>query len=479
VLDAFDDEVRATPARRRALLAIGLGEFVDGYDLIVISGALLQLQLRFHMSKGDVGWLSAAAFFGSAVGAVCFGDLTDRLGRRRIFVLNLMAFVGLAVLSAAITQLWMLFAVRVLIGVAIGADIVASMAFLSELSPRRSRGSWTGAMPQITWSLGAICAVLVDAALYVVGGSEAWRLMFLAAALPALGVLFLRRSLPDSPRWLLSRGRVDEAITSFAQFGIPRADAQAMITALPTSRPTGARPRLQFRDCLAPYATIFKDGRRAAGVFAIVMIGVIPLNGIGQSVLGPYVLKEFGHLTPVGALLGGAVIWLGALVGSVLAWQTIDRVGRARLISIALVGFVVVYGLMVSVAARTVMLVPLFCLLGVVTWLGASACWPLPSEMAPTEVRGRAQGLGSGLQRASVGINVLIVPQLLGALGFRWTVVIAAGVSALLRPYALLGRRYEPARRSLELASVDDLLSDGVTRTATVVAERIPSLASP
>jgi len=209
------------------------------------------------------------------------------------------------------------------------------------------------------------------------------------------------------------------------------------------------------------------------------MIGVIPLNGIGQSVLGPYVLREFGHLTPVGALLGGAVIWLGALVGSVLAWQTIDRVGRARLIAIALVGFIVVYGLMVSVAARTVMLIPLFCLLGVVTWLGASACWPLPSEMAPTEVRGRAQGLGSGLQRASMGLNVLIVPQLLGALGFRGTVVIAASVSALLLPYALLGRRYEPARRSLELASIDALLSEGVSRVATVVAEPIPSLASP
>src|ERR1700751_3711931 len=118
-LGAFDDEVKMTRPRRRALVAIGLGEFVDAYDLIVISGALLVLHPHFPLSKGEIGWLSAAAFFGSAVGAFFFGDLADRIGRRRVFVLNLVAFVGLAPLSAVITQLWMLFVVRVLIGVAI------------------------------------------------------------------------------------------------------------------------------------------------------------------------------------------------------------------------------------------------------------------------------------------------------------------------------------------------------------------------
>src|SRR5436305_6108600 len=84
-LGAFDDEVRMTRPRRRALVAIGLGEFVDAYDLIVISAAVLALQTHFHLSNGELGWLSAAAFFGSAVGALCFGDLVDRIGRRRVF----------------------------------------------------------------------------------------------------------------------------------------------------------------------------------------------------------------------------------------------------------------------------------------------------------------------------------------------------------------------------------------------------------
>src|SRR5580704_7529108 len=139
-LGAFDDEVRMTRPRRRALVAIGLGEFVDAYDLIVISGLFFALKSHFRLSSGEIAWLQAAAFFGSAIGALFFGDLADRIGRRRVFVLNLVAFVGLALVSAVVTEVWMLFVVRVLIGVAIGADIAASISFLAELSPRESRG---------------------------------------------------------------------------------------------------------------------------------------------------------------------------------------------------------------------------------------------------------------------------------------------------------------------------------------------------
>ena len=114
-----------TRPRRRALVAIGLGEFVDAYDLIVISGLFFALQSHFRLNSGEVAWLQAAAFFGSAVGALFFGDLADRIGRRRVFVLNLVAFVGLALVSAVVTEVWMLFVLRILIGVAIGADIAA------------------------------------------------------------------------------------------------------------------------------------------------------------------------------------------------------------------------------------------------------------------------------------------------------------------------------------------------------------------
>lgn len=457
-MGAFDNEVRMTRPRRRALIAIGLGEFVDAYDLIVISGAFFALQSHFRLSSGEVAWLQAAAFFGSAVGALFFGDLADRIGRRRVFVVNLVAFVGLALLSAVVTEVWMLFAVRILIGVAIGADIAASISFLAELSPKGSRGEWAGAMPQITWSLGAICAVLVDAGLYALLGAQSWRLAFAAGALPAVAVLVLRRSLPDSPRWLLAQGRLEEAVAAFEQFGVRVVD-HAHLPTRPAKPVAVGGIRARVRGWRAPYARLFAGAGRAAVVFAILMIGLIPLNGIGQSVLTPYVLHEFGDLSRVGSILAGSVIWIGALAGSYLAWRTLDLIGRTWSIVIVLIGFVVVYVLMVTVAFGTPWLVPLFCLLGVVTWWGASACWPLPSELAPTEVRGRAQGLGSGLQRVSIGVNVLLVSHMLAWVGFRATVLLAAGISVAFIPLALWGRRFEPARKSLEAASGDQLLA--------------------
>ncbi|HEX4279402.1 MAG TPA: MFS transporter, partial [Solirubrobacteraceae bacterium] len=341
-LGAFDDEVRMTRQRRRALVAIGLGEFVDAYDLIVISGALLALKPHFHLSPGELGWLSAAAFFGSAVGAAFFGDLVDRIGRRRVFVLNLIAFVGLALVSAVVTEVWMLFVVRILIGVAIGADIAASISFLAELSPRESRGGWAGAMPQITWSLGAISAVLIAAGLYEWLGTESWRVMFAVGAIPAVAVLSLRRGLPDSPRWLLAQGRVDEAVAVFDEFGVRVRDRSRLVRSAVRSGPGGGT-RARVHGWLAPYARLFSGSRRSAMAFAILMIGLIPLNGIGQSVLGPYVLREIGNFSPVGSLLGGSVIWIGALAGSFLAWLTLDRLGRIRSIMAVLIGFVVIY----------------------------------------------------------------------------------------------------------------------------------------
>jgi putative MFS transporter len=456
-LGAFDDEVRMTRPRRRALVAIGLGEFVDAYDLIVISGLVFALQSHFGLSSGEVAWLTAAAFFGSAVGALCFGDVADRIGRRRVFVLNLVAFVGLALVSAVVTEAWMLFLVRTLIGVAIGADIAASISFLAELSPRGSRGGWTGAMPQITWSLGAMCAVLVDAGLYALMGTDAWRVAFAAGALPAAAVLMLRRSLPDSPRWLLAKGRIEEAVAAFGQFGVRVLDHSRLASA-PARPATPRAVRTRVGGWLGPYGRLFSGPRRAAVVFAILMIGLIPLNGIGQSVLNTYVLHQFGNLSKTASILAGAVIWIGALAGSYLAWRTLDRIGRTWSIVAALVGFVVVYVLMVTVAFGTTWLVPLYCLLGVVTWWGASACWPLPSELAPTGVRGRAQGLGSGLQRLSIGVNVLLVSHMLTWFGFRATVLLAAGISVVFIPLALWGRRFEPARKSLETASGDEVL---------------------
>ncbi len=439
VLKHFDELMTST--RRQALITIALGEFVDGYDLVVVGGAVLALKPAWHLTTGQTGLLSAITFFGSAVGAVVFGDLTDRVGRRRIFVINLVAFVGLTLLSAIVSDYSLLLVIRALIGVAIGADIAASMSFLAELSPRASRGGWTGAFPQIAWTVGALTSVLIDTALLAWGGPDGWRWMLALGALPAVVVLLLRRKLPDSPRWLLSQGRDREALAAFTALGIPG-----------QLRPV---ERVPYRQSLYAFGEVFRAPWTAATIFAILVTGLSSYVGGASSVLGPYVFEQIGHLSIVASELAGAVIWAGGIAGSLVAFFVLDRMSRVASLIIALVGVFVAYLLMITVAWNTPWLVPLYFVQGFFTWFGASVEWILAAELLPTRLRGRGLGLAHGFSRANIGVSAWITPPLLVSLGFRPLVMIFGGIGLVLSVYALSARRIDATGRSVDEASHD------------------------
>jgi MFS transporter, putative metabolite transport protein len=439
VLEHFDEVM--TPTRRRALITIALGEFVDGYDLIVIGGALLALKPQWNLTTGQTGLLGAITFFGSAAGAVVFGDLADRVGRRRIFVINLIAFVGLTLLSAVVSDYSLLLVIRALIGVAIGADIAASMSFLTELSPRASRGAWTGAFPQLAWTIGAMTSVLIDTALLAWGGPDGWRWMLALGAIPAVVVLLLRRSLPDSPRWLLSQGRDREALAAFRDLGIPGE--------------LHAGERLPYRQSLRAFGEVFRSPWTAAAIFAVLVTGLSAYVGGASSVLGPYVFEQIGHLSIVSSELAGAVIWAGGIAGSVTAFFVLDRIGRVQCVAIGLTGIFAVYLLMITAAWGTHWLVPLYFVQGFFTWVGASATWILAAELLPTRLRGRSLGLAHGFSRANLGVTAWITPPLLATLGFRPLVMIFGAVGLVLSAYSLTARRADATGRSVDEASHD------------------------
>ncbi|HYZ53130.1 MAG TPA: MFS transporter [Streptosporangiaceae bacterium] len=449
VIEHFDEVM--TPTRRRALITIALGEFVDGYDLIVIGGVLLALKPQWHLTTGQAGLLSAITFFGSAAGAVVFGDLTDRVGRRRIFVMNLIAFVGLTLLSAVVPDYPLLLVIRALIGVAIGADIAASMSFLAELSPRASRGGWTGAFPQIAWTIGAMTSVLIDTALLAWGGPGGWRWMLALGAVPAVVVLLLRRSLPDSPRWLLSQGRDREALAAFSDLGIPGE--------------LRAAERLPYRQSLRAFGEVFRAPWTAAAIFAVLVTGLSAYVGGASSVLGPYVFEQIGHLSIVLSELTGAVIWAGGIAGSVTAFFVLDRISRVASLIIALVGVFAAYLLMITVAWGTSWLVPLYFVQGFFTWFGASVEWILAAELLPTRLRGRSLGLAHGFSRANIGVSAWIVPPLLASLGFRPLVMIFGAIGLALSAYSLTARRIDATGRSVDETSHDTELQQ--VRTAS------------
>lgn len=434
------DTIRMTPQRMWTLILLALGEFVDGYDLIVIGGALLLLKPQLGLSASQTGLLGAGAFFGAAAGLFAFGEITDRIGRRNVFLYNFIFFVVFAVLSAFVTNYAELLTVRILLGVVIGTDIATSMTFLAEISPRRSRGGWTGAMPQIMWCLGALVSLLVAIVLFDHAGQDAWRWMLGLGAVPALVVLIGRRTIPESPRWLLAAGRAADAEVAMRKLGLSSSVGAPAAATAPASR-AGTQGR---------YWDIFRRPYTGQASVAIVIVGLTPLLGAPASVLAPYLLHFVGLLGATAALKGSLFTWVGGLAGSIVAFLTIDRIGRLVSAAISTLGAFVVLTLLALTTGQSAVFVSLFVVLGFLTWFGASSFWALPTELLPTHLRARSQGLGQGITRCVVGATTWMVPDSIAALGFKPTVIMLGAAGIPLGLYALWGRRYEPNQKMLE-----------------------------
>lgn len=437
------DNTRATPARRRAMIMIALGEYLDGYDLIAIAGALLQLNVQFNLSASQTGLLGASSFFGATLGLLVAGSVADRIGRRTIFVQVFWLFAILAGLSALVANFQQLFAVRFLLGACIGADIAISIPFLAEISPKKSRGRWAGAVPQIAWTLGAISSLAMAALLISVAGEHAWRWLFGIGVIPALIILVGRHSVPESPRWLISKGHHAEARAAMRAFGLEPSDV-----APPDDPPA---PQAEAGSP-GSYLDIFRTPHRRRALFVLTVLGIGPLVGSAASVAAPYVMHFVGDLGAVTSLGGSILIWIGGFVGSIIAFMTVDRLGRLRSIAIAFWGSATCLMLLTLTVKVPVIFVAVYTLYGVCVWFGSSSNWLLPTELLPTHLRARAQGLGSGASRMMAGFTTWLVPTGVEAVGFAPTFLALSGVGVLLGGFVLMNQRYEAKGKSLDEA---------------------------
>ncbi len=198
----------------KLLLLSGLGWFFDSMDTGLVSFILPHLKDEWSLRPTQIGWTGTGALLGMLVGGALAGILSDRYGRKRIFQVTLLIFsiaTGLCAFAWSFTSLLLL---RVVVGLGLGGELPVAASLVSEFSPARHRGRLVVLLESF-WALGWTVALLIG--YFLVSWSESrgspfpWRFAFLIGALPAFYVLILRRSLPESPRFLVSRGRIDEA----------------------------------------------------------------------------------------------------------------------------------------------------------------------------------------------------------------------------------------------------------------------------
>ena len=187
------------------IVGLGISWVLDGLEIQIVSNA--GFAKEFSMNAGQVGWVGTIYLVGEVVGALVFGRLSDKLGRRKLFILTLLIYLvgsGIAGLSPAI---WFLFVFRFVAGLGIGGEYAAINSAIDELIPSKYRGHVDIAINGTYWGGAALGAA---ANLYFLsdnfGQNVGWRLAFFIGPVLGIIIIFLRRHIPESPRWLMTHG---------------------------------------------------------------------------------------------------------------------------------------------------------------------------------------------------------------------------------------------------------------------------------
>ncbi len=397
----------------------------------------------------DVGLIGAAALVGIFIGGVVFGYVTDRVGRIVMYIADLVGLVAVSTASAFVAEVWQLVALRFVLGVAIGADYPIASSLLAEFIPSRYRGRLLGSL-FVVWAGGAAAAAAIGWALSALG-PDAWRYMLASPAVFGLITLLLRAGTPESPRWLISKGRLEEAHHVCQRVWGP----SASIAQIP-DEPTTVR-----------YSSIFKGIylRRIVFVGVFFTAHVIPLFAVYT--FGPDIITEMGigdHNIYLAELLISALFLVGGIPGLLL----VDRIGRKPLLihTFAIMSVAFVF-MAVNPSAPTVLL---FAALAVYA-ITSGACNFIeiiyPNELFPTAVRATATGTVVAISPVGSAVSTFVLPMVLMGSGLAGVMWLLAGVNiAGLVVTVLLGE--ETRGRSLSETSA-------VSPESTPVLSRVPT----
>ncbi|MGN6405865.1 MFS transporter [Sinomonas sp.] len=429
--NALDDAPLSTFHKKLALFSSG-GPFLDGYVLSIIGVALAQLAPQWHLGDAEQGLVGASSLVGILFGGFIGGWLTDKFGRKVLFTVDLIAIIVFSVLQFFVGDFVWLFILRLLIGIAVGADYPIATSLLAEFSPRKYRGPLLGLFVTM-WFVGAAVAYVVGELLTQLG-ADGWRWMLASAALPAIAIVLARIGTPESPRWLAGKGRVEEANASLQTVfgpGVTVAD-------LPDESKENLDVKALFRSGY---------GGRIAFVTIFWTASIVPLFAVYA--FAPAILGAL-HLDGSMGQIGSAVITIMFMVGCIVAVLLVNKMGRRPLMihsflwsGIALL----LLGLFPS--APTVAIMALFA--GYAVLIGGTQImqWVYPNELFPTEIRGSAVGLASSLSRIGAAAGTYLVPLALSGLGIGLTMIIAAVITLL---GAVISLVWAPETRGLSLS---------------------------
>ncbi|WP_414041334.1 MFS transporter [Acidithiobacillus sp. M4-SHS-6] len=435
LLSAIDDEQKVSKRHRRILWASGMGIFLDGYDLSIMAIVLILLKPQWHLGPTLLGLLGTAALVGALIGGLFGGIIADRYGRKTVYLIDIAAFFFAALLSGFAWDIMSLVILRFILGLGVGADYPLSSTYIAEFMPKNKRGS---AMTWIfgLWMGGALLSSLVGLVLLHIG-PEAWRWMLASGAIPAVLVLWLRRSLPESPRWYIYRGRLQEA-AQVLRWLVPDVNEQEReLLVQETAFSMQASRRVSW-------TMLFSKPYLRRTVYACVPWFMMDVMGYAMGIFLPFMLMHMGLKTPEQAIIGNSFFTASFVLGWIPLALLIDRVGRRRAQTWGFLGDAISLGLVGLFALSGE---PPFAIVatGLIIWQIANSfgpgntTWIIPTELYPTELRATGHGFATAFSRFGGVVSVFFLPTLQAELGNGGLLLVlaAAGLIGVLTTWWL------------------------------------------
>jgi len=371
----------------RIIIVASLAGTLFGFDTAVISGVTRDLRSAFALSPAGLGVTVSTALWGTLLGALTLGRPGDQFGSRAVLKFIGLLYFGAALGCALAWNLASFLVFRFLIGVAIGGSSVLAPVYIAEASPAAQRGALVGLF-QINIVIGILLAYVsnfVVAAL--LAGPGVWRWKLAIAAGPALLFLLLLFFIPQSPRWLIHRGRLAEAAASLRRLG--SADPAAVIGEIRAAEPSAARGS----------QALSWDRHRKLIVLAVGIGMFNQLSGINAILYYLGDIFAAAGFDSLSSNLQSIAIGVTNLLATIIAMTLIDRTGRKRLLLIGSVGMAFAQAGVAAIMAFNIgraMLLPLLVAFIASFALSQGAViWVYLSEIFPTAVRARGQSLGS------------------------------------------------------------------------------------
>lgn len=388
-------------------ITAALAGFLFGFDVVVISGADKKLQLLWNSSDAFHGAVvMGMALWGTVIGAIFGGIPTNRWGRKKTLLAIGILYTLSAIGSALSNDPYVFAFFRFMGGLGVGASTIAAPAYISEIAPAKDRGRLVS-LYQFNIVLGILVAFFSNYLLSGIGDND-WRWMLGVQAIPAIIYTLFVITIPESPRWLISQSRVEEA-KKVMKIISPDQDSELLATQMEED----------YAD--APKENIFMKKYRFPLMLAFLVAFFNQMSGINAFLYyAPRIFGEAG-LGEKTALLSSIGIGIVNMVFTLVGVNLIDKVGRKKLMFIGSIGYIISLGL-VSMAFYfhwTGLAIPIFLFLFIASHaIGqGTIIWVFISEIFPNHLRASGQSFGSSTHWVLAAIIPSLIPTLFSTIG--------------------------------------------------------------